>query len=330
MKLNHIELLVCPKTNRPLKIKGSPIVVSNLIKDGMLIEPISGNQYPIINFIPRFVPQDNYAKGFGFQWNIHNRTQHDKYSGLSASKDRFEKETKWGHNLKGEKILEVGCGAGRFTTHALDTGALVVSFDYSNAVEANYLSNGNHENLLLIQADVYEMPFPKNFFNKAFCFGVLQHTPDPKRAFMNIVSHLRPGGKIASDIYSKNIVRYYLHAKYWVRPFTKGSDPEKLYNAVKKYVNFMWPLTKALRRIPKVGNALVWRLLVADHSPDLPDADDSTLKEWAVLDTFDMLSPAYDKPQTMKTFKSWHLSAGLIDIDVRRGYNGYEGRGIKN
>jgi hypothetical protein len=68
-------------------------------------------------------------------------------------------------------------------------------------------------------------------------------------------------------------------------------------------------------------------MLVADYSREFPSASDEQLREWAVLDTFDMLSPAYDYPQTGAEFRSWHQKAGLIDIEVVRGHNGWEGRG---
>ena len=329
MKLDYLKYLVCPQTRRQLQLLEPCIAENGRIKEGELLEPVSGNKYPIVNFIPRFVPQENYASNFGLEWNIHSRTQYDENSGFSLSKERFEKETGWSSDLRGENILEVGSGSGRFTKHALETGALVFSCDYSNAVEANYRSNGSHQNLLLVQASVYEMPFRQNFFDKAFCFGVLQHTPDPQQSFISILEYLKPGGMVASDIYVKNVGRWLLQPKYWVRPFTRGMAPEKLYNAVKRYVDFMWPVARVVRKIPRIGSTINWKLLVADYSDLLPDADDATLKEWAYLDTFDMLSPMYDKPATLKTFKRWHEEAGLIGVDVHYGFNGVEGRGSK-
>jgi SAM-dependent methyltransferase len=225
--------------------------------------------------------------------------------------------------------LEIGSGSGRFTRHALETGAVIASVDASNAVEANYASNGKAENLLLVQASVYEMPFRDEYFDKAFCFGVLQHTPDPKRSFMRMVEHVKAGGEVVSDIYIKDFRHWFLQTKYWVRPFIKTDDPNTLYLATKRYVDRMWPIARLIRQIPRIGYAINWRLLVADYSRILPDAVDGTLKEWAYLDTFDMLSPMYDKPQTPRTFRRWHEEAGLTAIDVQRGYNGVEGRGRK-
>jgi len=45
------------------------------------------------------------------------------------------------------------------------------------------------------------------------------------------------------------------------------------------------------------------------------------------LDVFDMLSPRYDSPQTIRALSKWFQEAGMIDVVVRYGYNGIEGRG---
>jgi SAM-dependent methyltransferase len=231
--------------------------------------------------------------------------------------------------MEGELVLEVGCGSGRFTTHAADIGATIVSCDLSSAVEASYRTNGYRDNVLIVQADIFGMPFERGSFDRAFCFGVLQHTPDPRRAFMGLIPFLRSGGHLATDIYLKSLVHWVLQTKYYVRPLVRHLSPEKLYSWTKKYVDAMWPLCRLIRKIPRTGYALNWRLLVADYSSTLLDAPDDVLREWAYLDTFDMLSPLYDQPQTLKTFKRWHIDAGLGQTELHYGYNGIEGRGIK-
>jgi SAM-dependent methyltransferase len=171
------------------------------------------------------------------------------------------------------------------------------------------------------------MPFAKHIFDRAFCFGVLQHTPDPRKAFFCIRDYLKEGGAVAVDIYLKDFFRWVLPFKYWVRPFTRGRNPEKLYKGVKRYVDTMWPLARIIRRIPRIGPTLNWKLLVADYSQHLPQADDAALKNWAYLDTFDMLSPMYDYPQTVGKLRRWFKDAGYTSIEVHKGYNGVEGRG---
>ena len=331
MHRQHLDVLVCPKTNLPLILKENSLIIGHgQIKEGLLIEPISKNEYPIINFIPRFVSPDNYTNNFGLEWNIHSKTQYDDYSGLSISKERFEKETQWSKHLEGEFILECGSGSGRFTKHALETGATIISLDYSNAVEANFKSNGSHQNLLLIQADIYQMPFRKNFFDKAFCFGVLQHTPSPEKSFKTIVEYVKTGGQISSDIYRK----YWFSSimpKYLVRHLTTRLDPHNLYKYVKKYVNIMWPVVKAARKIPKIGYLIIFNIfLIADYASIMINSPDDLVKEWAYLDTYDMLSPKFDFPVALPTFKKWHENVGLININIKYGGTGIIGNAIKS
>jgi uncharacterized protein YbaR (Trm112 family) len=93
------------------------------IKEGRLACGDCSETYPVRNYIPRFVGDDDYAVGFGFQWNRHARTQVDKFNGTSISRDRFFAHTRWqSDELAGRQILEAGCGAGRFTQIMLDAG----------------------------------------------------------------------------------------------------------------------------------------------------------------------------------------------------------------
>jgi hypothetical protein len=40
------------------------------------------------------------------------------------------------------------------------------------------------------------------------------------------------------------------------------------------------------------------------------------IREWALLDTFDMLSPSYDTPQTESTIKKWMEEEGFENIEL--------------
>ena len=73
---------------------------------------------------------------------------------------------------------------------------------------------------------------------------------------------------------------------------------------------------------------LSWFLLIADYR-GVYALSDRMQKEWAVLDSFDMLSPAYDFPQTLSRVRSWFEKAGLSQVEVNYGYNGIEGHGFK-
>jgi len=146
-----------------------------------------------------------------------------------------------------------------------------------------------------------------------FCFGVLQHTPDPKAAFKALPQVLKRGGMLCADIYKATLLRTIFNTKHYVRPFTRNISPEKLYAAIVKYVDFMWPLASLIRKLPK-GHGINWRLLIADYSS--LGLKGEILKEWAYLDTFDMLSPKYDMHVREQTFRSWVVESGLSEIET--------------
>ena len=314
MRLEHLRLLICPACHGGLTCLQRDVNPDGArIEEGRLGCDSCGLEYPVVGGVPRFVPRENYASGFGLEWTKHARTQYDSYSGVAVSEQRFFGQTGWPRDLTGELILEVGSGSGRFTEQAARTGATVVSLDYSYAVDANYASNGARDNVLIVQADAFAMPFRPQSFDRVFCFGMLQHTPSPSRAFAALPTILKSGGALCADIYKVSFWRTVMQTKYWVRPFTRRMNPDRLYARVQRWVDFMWPLANIIRRLPK-GYAINWRLLVADYS--FLGLKGQMLKEWSYLDTFDMLAPRYDRPATKETFRHWAQRAQLTDIDA--------------
>jgi len=214
----------------------------------------------IINGIPRFVSGMNYTDSFGFQWNKFKATQLDSASGLPLTADRFKKTAKWRpEDLAGKTVLEVGSGAGRFTEILLRLGAKVVSFDYSNAVEANYANNKGKGDLFLFQGDLYRIPFDDNYFDYVFCHGVLQHTPDPVMAYKAIFKKLKAGGTISIDYYRRSwIPNAWSTPKYIWRPLTSRMRQDKLLKIIKAYMPFFLPIDTLIRHIPKLGIFFSW------------------------------------------------------------------------
>jgi len=291
------------------------------VTDGSLACRACGRTYPIVGGVPRFVEGSNYAASFGMQWNRHAKTQLDSATGLPLSRDRLFAATRWPDRLDGQVILEAGSGAGRFTEVLLTTGAFVYSFDFSAAVDANAANNGRSDSLCVFQASIYDVPLKKGIFDKVLCLGVLQHTPDPERAFKNLATYVKPGGDLVVDVYARRLTAL-ISWKYLLRPVTTRLDRERLHRLVERSVDALLPLAVQLRRVG--GRAGARLLPITEYSHLLPPALN---REWAVLDTFDMYSPEHDHPQSLETVSRWFAETGFTDVYVGRGLNGIVGRG---
>ena len=273
--------------------------------------------FPLRNGAYRLVQDSNYANSFGFQWNQFHETQIDRVeSGITQSRDRFFAVTQWqDQDLSGQNVLEVGSGAGRFTKVVLNcTKATIYSVDYSEAVEANFRNNGHHDRLHLFQADIYKLPFAPGQFDKVFCIGVLQHTPDFKKSLASLVAMLKPGGELIVDFYPINGWYTKIHAKYLFRGLTRRMSAQRLLRLIE--ANIDW-LTTAYYSFEKIGiGRLVNRFLpICDVKYTIPPGlSPRQEKEWIILDTFDMFSPRFDRPQRLSKVIAWVKELGMSDV----------------
>lgn len=288
------------------------------IEKGILTCNTCGESYPIVRYIPRFVSMENYATNFGLQWNRFRKTQLDSHSGYPISRDRFVNETgvTSADSICNKVILDAGCGAGRFAEIALSFGAQVVAIDYSTAVDACRKNLHAYNNLHIVQADIYHLPFVPKSFDFVYSLGVLQHTPDVRKTFASLVDQIKLGGQITVDLYLKQWINVLL-PKYWLRPLTKYISNELLFRLVELMVPFFLPISICLGRVPFVGRKLRHIIPVANYDGIFP-LNLTQIREWAILDTYDMLAPKYDQPQTAETLREWFLEMGLQGFEIFR------------
>jgi SAM-dependent methyltransferase len=298
----------------------SPATGTELVpEDDVLVA--GSERFPVAGGIPRFIAGSSYVESFGEQWNRYRRVQLDSETAKPLTHERFAVGTGWSRaDLEGLTVLDAGCGAGRFTEVLLHEGALVWAVDASSAVEA-CLANNASERLSVAQADLFSLPFPEHSFDRVFCYGVLQHTPDPRAAFLNLVRYAAPGGAIAMDVYRKLPYVDRWSAKLLWRPLTTRIPRDVLRRVIEWYVPRWLPIDTRLARVPRFGRFLVAAVPCWNYT-GLLDLDHEELVAWAVLDTFDALAPTYDKPQTVESVREWCAAAGLTNVDVRYGGNG--------
>ena len=64
-----------------------------------------------------------------------------------------------------------------------------------------------------------------------------------------------------------------------------------------------------------IGKYLNRFLPICNISDTLPkELNKKELKEWVVLDTFDMFSPQFDQPQKISTVVSWFNKFGMNNV----------------
>jgi len=293
--------LINPYNHKELKEE-----LGNLVDDEGRIFPKKGGVFRILD-------RQDYTSSFGFQWNKFETTQIDKFRQEGEqSQKRFRAVTGWNKvDTAGQDILEVGCGAGRFTHAALElTRANIYSVDSSSAIEANFRNNGPNSRLHLLQASVYDMPFLPGQFDKVLCLGVLQHTPYPRDTVRCLAEMVKPGGELVVDFYPYKNWYTKIHIKYILRPWTKRLPSERLLDLIEKNAN---GLIKIYKGLDKLGIGFLNRFVpICDIKSTLPSGLSSVeVREWVILDTFDMFSPMFDKPQKLSEVRSWFVKLGL-------------------
>lgn len=261
--------------------------------------------------IPRFVSPENYADSFGLQWNRFAKTQLDSALGTERSRSRFLHETLWDEKkLKGKVVLDAGCGSGRFSEIALTLGANLIAIDYSSAVDAAS-ENLTSENLLVAQGDLADLPLPSNSLDYVYCIGVLQHTKAPEKIVGELLRCLKPGGEITLTFYENSSWHVKLYAKYLIRPLTKRI-PNALLLALIERSSVVWfPITNLLFRLPNPFSRIFRFVIPIANYVEFKYDSIKTARAEAILDTFDMLSPSFDKPIKKSEILDWIEISGF-------------------
>jgi 2-polyprenyl-3-methyl-5-hydroxy-6-metoxy-1,4-benzoquinol methylase len=289
----------------------------------------SGCRVPVVRGIPRFVSAENYAAGFGLQWNTFGKTQLDSHTGLTISRDRLAAALGGSLEvLRGKSVLEVGCGAGRFTEVMLAAGACVFAFDLSTAVEANFENCQHWPDYFVCQADLRYAPVEPHSFDFVVCLGVIQHTPSPEETIAALAGYVRPGGELVIDHYAREYPRNF--AQRNLRRLLIRLPPRVAKPAALGLAQFLLPLHK-LTWSERRG---VWRLRsllrrvspLIDYYDAYPQLGKQRLAEWSMLDTHDTLTDYYKHLRTTQQIEECMRSCGLIDITAYYGGNGVEAR----
>lgn len=90
---------------------------------------------------------------------------------------------------------------------------------------------------------------------------------------------------------------------------------ENLFSWLVENVQTLLRTSQFIDRIPLIGRFLKRIVPVVDFT-GIYQLTEKQLEEWGLLDTFDMLAPAYDNPQSVATVKRWFKQTGFDKVEV--------------
>ena len=266
--------------------------------------------------------QSRTRSAYSLQWN--------RFRIVRPEEDRATFRNRTGlapEDLRGATVLDAGCGMGRYLRVAAEWGAArIVGVDLSRAVEAARDLSSEFDTVEVAQADLFRTPFASGTFDQIYSLGVLDHTPDPRRAFLELTRLLKPGGRIAVWVYHRE--RPALERIMDAHRAVSRRLPLGVLVSLSRLMAPVGGLKRRLmaspaRPVARFGVALNLLTIGVSMHPD---------PEVRVCDTLDWYAPRYLSRHTLAEVREWFEAAGLVDVvDLSRDqafFHAGQGNGI--
>jgi uncharacterized protein YbaR (Trm112 family)/2-polyprenyl-3-methyl-5-hydroxy-6-metoxy-1,4-benzoquinol methylase len=336
MKYRLLDLLVCPKCKSEFELKEFENGEPEEVEQGLL-QCGCGTWYPIVDGVPVILPNalniyPEFAQRFANQlpeWSISEDEIREFETEKKKTQDSFgfewtvyssvREDRDEGYVLEGgltpeffadKLVLDGGCGYGRHSKVVHDFGAEVVGVDLSVAVVNARRVTRDLPRAHIVQADLFNLPFREQTFDLVYSWGVLHHTPDPRRAFEGLVDFAKEEGDVSVKIYRKRPAPA-AFIESMIRKVSLHLPLRALYNLSYLAVPINWFYWKLGRFIPGLGKAIQGTIRVDPN--------------WRIshIDTFDWYHPQYQFHFPMEEVESWFAQKGLSDIV------GVESKGVR-
>jgi ubiquinone/menaquinone biosynthesis C-methylase UbiE len=130
----------------------------------------------------------------------------------------------------GERVLEVGCGAGCDLLQFAEHGAIATGMDITprHLELARQRLNGR---ATVVKGDARKIPFPDASFDYVYSHGVIHHSDEPRRIVNEIFRVLRPGGSFNVHVYAlislstfRGLLRHGRDWRLWIETNPNGGD----------------------------------------------------------------------------------------------------------
>jgi len=115
-------------------------------------------------------------------------------------------------DLRGKKVLEIGCGMGLHSEILAKSGADLVSIDISKTSVDTTKKRFELKKLngKILECDAVDLPFEDNYFDFVWSWGVIHHSAKTIKIIKNIHRVLKPGGQTRVMVYNLNGMPAYI------------------------------------------------------------------------------------------------------------------------
>lgn len=247
--------------------------------------------HAVVGGIPRFVQQEHLAS-FGLQWNRYDVARDEEDQATFCAKTGMQLD-----ELDGLRVLDAGCGGGRYSKIAGEARADVIAVDHTAAVDKAAGVCGHLPNVHFLQADLKQLPLEQASFDFAFSIGVLHHDVDTRTVFDAVARMVRPGGRLAVWLYRRN--------QWW----------QEAINSALRRRTVRMPAER-LERFCRLGATLGGVPLVRSTLNKLVNFSSHPQWENRVCDTFDWYAPEYQHHHTLEELCIWFREAGYDELIV--------------
>jgi SAM-dependent methyltransferase len=118
------------------------------------------------------------------------------------------------HFPEGTRLLEAGCGVGRWVRFLQDRERKIVGLEYSH--ETVVMVKRHWPDLDIVEGDCERSPFPEGSFDGVLAFGVVEHWVEgPQKPLRELLRVLKPGGKAYISVPCGNSIRRLKRALWW-------------------------------------------------------------------------------------------------------------------
>lgn len=150
--------------------------------------------------------------------------------------------------VNGKKILDIGCGKGRFARILQDNGAAVTGIDPSEELLKEARKN---KGINFVKGSGTDLPFEDGSFDCILCVEVLEHVPDCKKAVREMFRVLASGGRlIIIDKNKLSLNRNFLVPNAFIKKYMELSNRwfyPKDFEFKEKWF-FAWEINKIIKK----------------------------------------------------------------------------------